>query len=60
MGEVWYTESMKDLTHQAWETKMDEKELQTAQDENRSKTPEETEADQRRFMAEHFIFLKVG
>ena len=39
---------------------MEQPELIEAQDENRSKSPEEVEAEQRKFLAEHFIFLKVG
>jgi len=39
---------------------MDAKELTEAQDENRSKTPEERETEEREFFAQHFIFSRVG
>ena len=39
---------------------MDAKELTEAQEENRSKSPAELEADSRQFLIDHFVFMQIG
>ena len=39
---------------------MDAKELKDAQDENRSKSPDELEAESRQFLTDHFVFMQIG